>query len=176
MNTGSALLIVVAIVATVCGGIGLLVVSQLRARRLEAQILDLLATLGPVAERARSDPRVLLAWFPIAEAARRRFPEAFETLDQSDAGRFPFDEAHLDAAHTRWTADWLEWERDHDAEYRQKSDAIETQLAQSAGAEATPLRAQLEVVEREKLERYQRRYEDYVRTSRALEKLQAPVS
>ena len=171
MNTDPALTIAVTFLAAICGGVGLLVVTLLRARRRDAQIFDLLATFGPVAERARSDPRVLLAWYPTAEAARRTFPEAFAAIDQNGTNRFPFGAAQLEAAHARWTTDWLEWERHHDAEYRQQTEAIEAELDRSTGAASQAARTRLETVEREKLERYQRRYEEYVQTSLALANL-----
>ena len=171
MSFPPALTLVVLLLAAICGVVGVLVVAALRARRRDTQLLELLATFGPVAERARSDPRVLVAWYPTAEAARRLFPEAFAALDESVTDRFPFGATQLEAAHARWTAEWLEWERDHDAEYERKSEAIVAEIDRSAGAASAPTRARLETLEREKLERYQRRYEEYVRTSRALAKL-----
>ena len=123
MNTDPALTIAVTVLAAISGGVGLLVVTLLRARRRDAQIFDLLATFGPVAERAR------------------------------------------------WTPDWLEWERNHDAEYRQKSEAIEAELDRSTGVASQAARTRLETLERQKLARYQRRYEEYVQTSRALANL-----
>ena len=171
MSGSPALTIAVVVLAAICGGVGLLVVAALRARRRGAQICELLATFGPVAERARFDPRVLLAWYPAAEAARRIFPEACAALDEGMTDRFPFGAAQLEAAHERWTTDWLEWERDQDTEHRRKSEAIEAELDRSDGAGAAAARVRLETLEQEKLERYQRRYEEYVRTSRALAKL-----
>ena len=169
--TDPALTGAITFLAAVCGVAGLLVASSLRARRRDAQILRLLAVFGPVAERARSDPRVLLAWYPTAEAARRMFAEACAAIDQDGTDRFPFGTRQLEVAHARWTAEWLEWERDHDAEYRQKSEAVEAELVRSTGAASQAARVRLESVEREKLERYQRRYEEYVRVSRALANL-----
>ena len=171
MNTDPALTIAGTVLAAICGGVGLLVVTQLQARRRDAQIFDLLATFGPVAERARSDPRVLLAWYPTAEAARRTFPDAFAAIERNGTNRFPFGAAQLEAAHARWTTDWLEWERNHDAEYRQKSEAIEAELDRSTGVASQAARTRLETLERQKLARYQRRYEEYVQTSRALANL-----
>ena len=176
MNTGQALTLAVTVLAAVYGVVGLFVVILLRARRRDAQILELLATFGPVAERARSDPHVLLAWYPTAEAARRTFPEAFATIDRNGTDRFPFGALQLETAHARWTTDWLEWERDHDAEYRQKSEAIEAEIEGSAGTASQAARARLDSVERDKLERYQRRYAEYVQTSRALADLTGVIT
>ena len=171
MSSGAVVAFAVVFLAATCGVVGLRVVAALQLWRRDAQICELLATFGPVAERARSDPRVLLAWYRAAEAARRIFPEACAALDGGATDRFPFGAAQLEAADARWTADWLEWERDQDAEYRRKSEAIEADLDRAEGTASAAPRARLEALEQEKLERYQRRYEEYVRTSRALAKL-----
>lgn len=171
MIIGSSLTLAVTALAAVCGVVGLLVFGILRASRRDAQILTLLATFGPVGERTRSDPRVLLDWYPIAALARLRFPEAFAEIDQDGIDQFPFGVTQLEAAHTRWTADWLAWERNHAAEYRQKAKAIEAELSQSTGTASHTARMRLDTLERDKLEQYQRRYEEYVRVSRALKEL-----
>ena len=163
-----------AAVAAATGLGALLVASALRARRRDAQILGLLAAFGGAAERARADPRVLLAWYPLADAARRAFPDAFRAQESEGRPRFPFGPADLEAAHARWSTEWLDWERRHDAEHRARREAVEAELGQAAAAAAPPLRARLEALEQEKLERYQRRYEEYVRVSRALGRLSEP--
>ena len=56
-------------VAVVCGLSGRLIQGALRERRRDAQVLGLLATFGPVMERAHTEPRALLTWHPIALAA-----------------------------------------------------------------------------------------------------------
>ena len=153
-------------------GLGAFVVARaLRRRRRDAQILGLLATFGPAAERARADPRVLVAWHPVAVAARRAFPEAFAALEPDGDPRFPFDAADVEAAHARWSTEWLDWERRQDAEHRARREAVEAELESAADAAAPALRARLEALEQEKLERYQRRYEEYVSVSRALRQL-----
>ncbi len=163
-----ALTVVVAVLVALGGLVGLLGVATARALRRDAQILGLLGTFGPVVERALTDPRVLLAWYPTAEAARRTFPEAFAALDQKGHDRFPFNANQVETVHAQWSADWLLWERSHDAEYRRKSLVISKELEQSGAAESQDALARLETLEQEKLERYQRRYEEYVRVSRAL--------
>ena len=153
-------------------GIGaFLVGNALAARRRDAQLLGLLATFGPACERARADPRVLLAWYPVALAGRRAFPQAFAVLDGDGQRRFPFGQAELEAAHARWSTDWLDWERRQDAEHRARREAVEAELERATDETAPPLRARLEALEREKLEQYQRRYEEYVRVSRLLKEL-----
>ena len=153
-------------------GIGaILVRNALGFRRRDAQVLGLLATFGPPCERARSDPRVLLAWYPVALAARRAFPQAFMVLDGDGQRRFPFGQAELEAAHARWSTEWLDWERRQDAEHRARREAVEAELERATAETAPPLRARLDALEREKLEQYQHRYEEYVRVSRALKEL-----
>ena len=160
----------VAVAATFGFG-AFLVANALRARQRDARILELLATFGPASERARADPRVLLAWYPVASAARRAFPDAFAALEPHGEPRFPFGAADLEAAHARWSTQWLDWEGRQDADHRAGREALETELRQATDATAPPLRARLEALERDKLEQYQRRYEEYVRVSRALAKL-----
>ena len=163
-------LALLAVAATI--GIGAVFVrSALGRRRRDAQLLGLLTTFGPACERARSDPRVLLAWYPVAVAARLAFPQAFMVLDGDGQRRFPFGQAEIEAAHARWSTEWLDWERRQDAEHRARREAVEAELGQATDETAPPLRARLEALEREKLEQYQHRYEEYVRVSRALKEL-----
>ena len=159
-----------AVAAAIWFGAALLA-RRLLSRQRDDQIQGLLATFGPAVERARTDPRVLLAWYPVASAARRAFPVAFWALDGEAEPRFPFSAADLEAAHARWSTDWLDWERRQDAEHRARREAVEAELERATGETAPPLRARLEALEREKLEQYQRRYEEYVRVSRALKEL-----
>jgi hypothetical protein len=152
-------------VAAACVLSGRLIQAALNQPRRDAQVLALLATFGPVVERVHVDPRALLTWHPIAQAARRSFPDAFAALDGDESHRFPFTSALLESAHARWTTDWLAWEMEHDADFRRRSAAIETQ---SANAEPGETRAALEQLEQENLEGYQRQYETYVKVSKAL--------
>ena len=149
---------------------GAQIARQLRMSREQAaraRALDIMTLFAPSMAAAIEDPHALLAWQPLARTARKLFPEAFDSLDQASGATFPFSAEQIQAAHSRWTAEWLAWERNHDAEFRLK--AAEAELAAAGGA---PLaRAQCEAVEREKLERYQRRYEQYVRVAKALQVL-----
>lgn len=163
--------IALAAVAAAIGYGAIRVSRALGRRRRDAQVLELLALFGPACERAHADPRVLLAWYPVATAARRAFPVAFAVLEHGGEARFPFGAADLEAAHARWSTDWLDWERRQDAEHRARLEALEAELGQATDETAPPLRARLEALEREKLEQYQRRYEEYVRVSRALKQL-----
>jgi hypothetical protein len=105
----------------------------------------------------------------VAAAARKLFPEEFAAIDRAAGAIFPFDPKQIQAAHARWTAEWLAWERTHDAEYKLKAQAAEADLALSGGSAIA--RGRLEAVEREKIELYQRRYEEYVRVGKALQTL-----
>jgi hypothetical protein len=102
---------------------------------------------APAIERAREDPRVLLTWQPLAKTLRARFPQEFAALDAASGSTFPFSTEFISAAHSRWTADWLAWEKAH----------VE--------------RGSIDAVEQEKLALYQQRYEEYVRVSKALQGL-----
>src|SRR5438128_4777811 len=90
------------------------------ARGRTLQPLELFAS-GMAA--ADADPRALLVWQPIAQAARQLFPEEYAALDRAAGGAFPFSRDRLHAAHAKWTADWLAWEQAHDAEYKLKAAA-----------------------------------------------------
>ena len=140
-----------------------------REAGVRGRALQLLGVLAPAIGAADADPRALLAWQPVVKTARQLFPGEFVELDRAAGATFPFSADRIEAAHARWTADWLGWERTHDAEYRLKAATEERDLEASGGS---PLaRARLEAVEREKLERYQRRYEEYVRVAKALQAL-----
>ena len=120
---------------------------------------------------AERDPRAILIWEGHARRARAMFPNEFAALDTAAGGTFPFDKGRLQAAHAQWTADWLAWERMHDAEYKLKAAALEQELAAAGGNPSAIARARLEAVEREKLDAYQRRYQEYVQVAKALQAL-----
>jgi hypothetical protein len=129
--------------------------------------LTVLDAFLPAVSAATADPHAILTWEPLARSARQLFPDEFAQLDRAWGSAFPLGSDRIQAAHARWTADWLAWEKSHDAEYKLKAAAIEEQLMRSEGSSL--LRAQLDAIEREKLERYQRRYEEYVRVGKALQ-------
>jgi len=164
----AALLVAGSVVA-----VGLRVTQEMAAARHEethrrtAQLMTLFAS---GASAASGDPRALLVWQPFAVIARKVFPAEFTVLDEASGGRFPFTAAYIESAHARWSADWLAWERTHDADYKLKAAEAEQQLTAS-GASATLVRARLEAIDREKLELYQRRYSEYVQVSKALQAL-----
>ena len=151
---------------------GVHVGRELRAsseRQARLRALDLMALFAPGIRAAATDPRALLTWQPLAAAARQIAPDAFVLLDRASGARFPFSADQMQAAHSRWTVDWLAWERSHDGEFKLKAAAAEAALALAGG---DPLaRARLDAVEREKLERYQQRYQEYVSVAKALHAL-----
>jgi hypothetical protein len=148
------------------------VVSELKAARedaFRARLLEIFTAFAPAAGAAAEDPRAVLVWEPLARMARTLFPDELARLDRAAGSPFPFGPDRIQAAHAQWTADWLAWEGAHDAEFKSKAAAIEEELA---GAAASPAaRARSEAVEREKLERYQRRYQEYVRVAKILQSL-----
>ncbi len=140
--------------------------KQWREEQQRNRELSLAALFAPAIERAREDPRVLLTWQPLAKTLRARCPAEFAALDAASGSTFPFSKDLLSAAHARWTTDWLAWEKSHDGAYKLK--ALEARQSLSVDAGSDLGRATLEAVEREKLEMYQRRYEEYVRVGKAL--------
>jgi glycine/D-amino acid oxidase-like deaminating enzyme len=140
----------------------------LERQRHDAAIEQMLATFGPAAATVQQDPRQLLVWYPLAQTSRKLFPEAFKALDQASGGAFPFTKQQLQAAHARCSSDWLSWERAHDAEFAVKTAEVQDEIDRVPG-QATPLlRTRLAAIEQQKLERYQQRYEEYIKTAKAL--------
>lgn len=135
----------------------------------DARLVQILRLFAEGMTAAAGNPRALLVWQPMAVAARQLWPEEFAALDRAFGSRFPFTLDHLQAAHARWTTEWLEWERAHDGECKMKAVALEEELGERRTSAYG--RARLDTIEREKLERYQHRYEEYTRTSRALQTL-----
>ncbi len=164
------------IVAAAIGWAALQVVGELHARREAAgtgeRVATLLTLFAPALAATQQDPRAFLVWQPIAKAARQLFPEEFTALDRAMGARFPFPGERIEAAHSQWTADWLAWELAHDTEYKLKAAVAEHELSAQGGSGVA--RAKLDAVEREKLELYQRRYTEYVKTAKALQALIKP--
>jgi hypothetical protein len=139
-----------------------------RAEARAARMLTIMQMFAPALAAAQHDPRVFLVWQPIARAARAACPEEFAALDRVLGDSFPFSIRQLEAAHAQWTSDWLAWELTHDREYKLKAAEAEQRLRTE---QPSLLRAQLDAIEREKLDLYQRRYEEYVRVSKAFQAL-----
>lgn len=133
--------------------------------------LELMAMFAPGVSAAAGDPRALLVWQPLARTARKLFPVEFATLDAAAGGPFPYTKDQIEAAHARWTADWLAWELAHDTTYKLKVAEVEHELAASGGSALS--RARLDAIEGEKLDLYQRRYGEYIRVAKAIQALVA---
>ena len=157
-------LVAAAVVAYVLWRIG----DEIKRQRHEANVQQLLATFAPAAAAVQQDPKQLLAWYPLAQSSRRLFPDAFKRLDEAAGGMFPFTKEQLKTAHARCSSDWLVWERAHDAEYALKLAEVQDQIDRAQGQASPLLRTRLAAVEQQKLERYQQRYEEYIKTAKAL--------
>ena len=148
------------------------IVRELRLSRAGAErgrALAVVALFAPARAATTADPRALLAWQPLAVAARQLCPGEFAALDRASGGTFPFAVDQIRAAHDQWTTEWLAWERSHDADYKLKAAIAEHELAEAGGSSIA--RGKLDAVEREKLDLYQRHYVEYVRTAKALQAL-----
>ncbi|HEY7289491.1 MAG TPA: hypothetical protein VH583_06600 [Vicinamibacterales bacterium] len=141
---------------------------DMRDDRRRQRQLTLMQTFIPALEAGQRDPRAFLVWQPLADAARALLPEEFAAIDAARGARFPFSAEALLAAHAQWTADWLAWERAHDADYKRKASDAEAALH---AADAAVRRSKLEAIQNEKLDLYQRHYEEYVRVARQLHDL-----
>jgi hypothetical protein len=167
-----ALIVSALIAAAAIVWVGVRIADLGRSAHVEAvgdRALRLLDLFAPALVAAERDPRVLLVWQPLARSARRMFAQEFALLDRAAGGAFPFSEDRLQDAHARWTAEWLAWERTHDTAYKLKAAAVEQEISVSG---TSPLaRARLDAIECEKLDLYQRRYEEYIRVAKALHTL-----
>ncbi|MGH8186697.1 MAG: hypothetical protein ACREUC_09055, partial [Steroidobacteraceae bacterium] len=61
--------------------------DNLFGRERDATVLALLQTFGPAQAAVQQDPKQLLTWYPLAEAGRKLFPDAFASLDAATGGR-----------------------------------------------------------------------------------------
>ena len=139
----------------------------LQQQSQRALIQQIIATFGPASAAVQQDPKQLLVWYPLARASRKLFPDAFKALDDASGGAFPFTKEQVQAAHARCSSDWLAWERAHDAEFAVKTAQVQDEIDRAA--QSSPLlRTRLAAIEQQKLEQYQQRYEEYIRTAKAL--------
>ncbi len=139
----------------------------LQKRHHQDAIQQLLKMFAPAAAAVQQDPKQLLTWYPLARTSRALFPEAFTDLDRAASGAFPFTKGQVQAAHARCSSEWLAWERAHDAEFALKTAEVQDEIERS-GQPSALLRTRLAAIEQQKLERYQHRYEEYIRTAKAL--------
>lgn len=161
--------LIVAVAVVVSGGQLVTESKRNRAEQRRARQLSIAALFAPALSQVQDDPKALLAWQPLAKTLRAQFSEEFTALDAAAGSTFPFSKDVIASAHARWTAEWLAWERTHDATYKLK--ALQAQQELERDVESVVARARLDAVEREKLDLYQRRYEEYVRVGKALQSL-----
>jgi hypothetical protein len=161
--------IVVAVAIVVAGGQIATELKRGGVERRRARQLSITALFAPALSQVQDDPKAILAWQPLANTLRSQFPDEFAALDAAAGSTFPFSKDVVTSAHARWTTDWLAWERAHDTAYKLK--ALTAQHELEGNAEPAVARAKLEAIEREKLDLYQRRYEEYVRVGKALQAL-----
>jgi len=165
-------LLLVAAMGVLATPIGLWRLGEaIEKQRRSAIIQQQLATFAPAAAAVQEDPRQLLVWYPLAQTSRKLFPDAFAELDRAAGGTFPFTKEQLSAAHAKCTSDWLAWENAHDAEYSLKAAEVQNEIdraGHSASLASPLLRTRLAAVEQQKLDRYQRRYEEYIKTAKAI--------
>ena len=162
---GTLIALVIAVAAA-------LLVYESRQRRREELLLRLAVTFAPAIANARKNPSAFVAWSGIASRVRKLFPEEFRQLDSAGNGRFPFSRDLIDAVHAQWTTEWLTWERQHDLEYKQRTQSLELESEGLDGRSSEIIRSRIEVIEQEKLQRYQERYEEYVRIGKAIADLE----
>ena len=140
---------------------------RVRKQEHQEQLMAMLLT-GSAAAIARAEPRELLAWQATAMTARRLFPDVVAAIESKGGEDFPIPKKIIEDAHAKWTAEWLAWERHHDADFRKRTSVLEAEL-QAAGQEHTPDgHARIAALEDEKLQSYQRRYEEYVQVGKKL--------
>ena len=159
-------------------GLGVIAVAvaaivEMRRRRRDQLVASLLATFGPAVAKVQVEPRELVAWATVAATARALFPDTFKELDAASGARFPFPGTVIEDVHARWTSQWLAWEREHDLECKRRASRVEVELARASAEDAPRLHSQLAAIEQEKLQRYQERYEEYVRVGRAMGDLES---
>ena len=161
--------LIVAVAIVVTGGQLVTELKRHAEEQRRARRLSVAALFAPALSQVQDEPKALLTWQPLSKALRVQFPEEFAALDAAAGSTFPFSKELIASAHAKWTADWLAWEGTHDAAYKVKALAAQHEL-QGSG-ESAVARAKLDAIEREKLDLYQRRYEEYVRVGKALQAL-----
>jgi len=167
-----AIFIAALIVAAAIGGAAAQIVSEMKRSRqaeLRSRQLAIVALFAPALARVQDEPKALLTWQPLAKTLRAQFPEEFTALDTAAGSTFPFSKEALASAHAKWTTEWLAWEGTHDATYKLKASEAQQELRSTP--DSATARAKLDAIEREKLDTYQRRYEDYIRVAKALQQL-----
>ena len=167
-----AIFLAALIVAAAIFAVGEHIVAELKRggeEQRRARQLSIATLFAPALSQVQDSPKALLTWQPLANTLRAQFPQEFAALDTAAGGRFPFSKDVITDAHSKWTTEWLAWERTHDATYKLKALEVQRELENEGGVAVA--RARLDAIESEKLDLYQRRYEEYVRVGKALQSL-----
>ena len=154
----------------VVAAIGLaMTVYERRVRKQEhkEQLMAVLLTASAAAI-ARAEPRELLAWQSTAKTVRRLFPDVVAELESKGGESFPIPKKVAEDAHAKWTAEWLAWESHHDVEFRKRTSVLEAELKAGGHEHSPDGHARIAALEDEKLQSYQRRYEEYVQVGKGL--------
>ena len=134
------------------------------------QVAALLTLFAPALAATQQDPRALPRLAADCQRGASALPRTnLHRWTTPWAAGFSFSNERIEAAHAQWTADSLAWELAHDTEFKLKAAVAEQDLAPHAAGGVG--RARLDAIEREKLDLYQRRYADYIRTAKALQAL-----
>ena len=161
----------IALAVLICGAgvaFGLWRIAEaLDRQRHDAVLHQLVATFAPAISAVQQNPKNLLVWYPIARASRTLFPEAFTALDRASGGAFPFNNDLVQSAHARCSSDWLAWENANEAEFALKIAQVQDDIDR-AGQPSPLLRTRLAAIEQQKLQAYQQRYEEYIKTAKAI--------
>ena len=140
---------------------------RVRKQEHNDQLMVVLLT-GAAAAVGRAEPRELLAWHATADVVKRIFPEVIADIESKGGESFPIPRKVLEDTHAKWTAEWLAWERQHDADFRKRTSVLQAEL-EATGHEHTPDgHARMAALEDEKLQSYQQRYEEYVLVGKGL--------
>ena len=163
------------LIAILCALLALIVVVLLlrfdQQRQHEERLTAfLVAAIPPLLPT--NDPRVILGWANSFNTIRKLFPVTIKRIEQISGRSFPISDDFIDAAHARCTAEWLAWERKHNAEYQEKTALLEADIAATDRMADPEIRAKYARLEDEKLQSYQQRYEEYVSIGKALAELQ----
>src|ERR1051325_5254220 len=64
--------------------------DEIRDQARRGRAIQIMAMFAPAIESARTDPRALLVWAPLARAARQLLPDEFAMIDRATGATVPF--------------------------------------------------------------------------------------
>ena len=98
MSGGGAIFIGLVIVAAAIVVLSTRIVGAIDASRREATLRQLQSMFAPGIQAVQDDPRQFLMWYPLAQASRRLFADAFGALDAASGSPFPFSRNQIQEA------------------------------------------------------------------------------